>query len=203
MRARRMLLGLCLLFLLFPAKAENEWAVEPFSGALSGKTVTVTRRLWAQGPLTRSQGEGPVRPEMAFALYCMQSALPGGTLPAKRASAYTEVISAAPETGARMRENAWRFGLIADEQTEGSLRLRYVGPAHAAAIRALQMDLEAYLLFLRRTGRIVLKRNGQAASWIICMPEEEAVSFVLPEGAAFSASGDGEGFVIVAVGSGS
>ncbi len=205
MRLWRMMgLGLCLLLLLFPAKAENEWTVEPFSGALSGRTVTVTRRLWAQGPLTPEQGEGPMRPEMAFALYCIRAELPGKALTAAGVLAYSAVVNLPDqETGAWLLENAWRFGLIADEKTENSLRLRSVGPVHAAALHALHTDLEAYLLFLRQTGRAVLRRNGQAVAWIICVPEKEALSFTLPEGAAFSVSGDGAGSVIIVVRSGS
>lgn len=195
--ARRMIGALCLLMLLFPARAENEWEAEPFSGFLSGGTVTVTRSLWADGPLMPGESRGVLKPEMAFALYCVQAELPGGALTVKRASGYTAELSS---NSAWLRENVWRYGLVAGDETEEGLRLRYVGPVHAAALRALQMDLEAYLIFLRQTGRAVLRRNGQAVAWIICVPESEALSFALPEGAALSVSGDGAGFVVIAIG---
>lgn len=198
MGLRRMLLGFWLLILLFPARAENEWDIEPFSGALPGRTVTVTRSLWADGPLMPDEPEGPLRPEMAFPLYCIQA-----ELSAEHASGYTAVISSDRETGAWLRENAERFGLIAENETGESLRLRYVGSVHATAMRILSMDLEAYLPFLRQAGQLVFKRNGQPVAWVFCMPESESVSFILPEGAAFSVSGDGAGGVIIAVGSGS
>ena len=200
MMVRRILLGLCLLFLLFPAKAENEWEVGPFSGSLSGKTVTVTRNLWAEGQLMPGKKEDRLRPEMAFALYCVQAELPGCSLTFEQISAYMAAVSFPDqETGVWLRENAWRFGLITEEKM-GNLRFRYVGPVHAAVLHALQMDLEAYLFFLRQTGQAVLKRNGQAVAWIFCVPASEALSFTLPESAAFSVSGDGAGFVVIAIG---
>ena len=200
MKARRMLLGLCLLFLLFPGQAENEWEVEPFSGSLSGRTVTVTRQLWAEGPLMPEKREGPLRPEMAFALYCMQTERPEVALAFEQIAAYAASMLPDQETGAWLRENAWRFGLTAEEKTDESLRLRYVGPVHAASMHVLQMDLAAYLHFLRQTECLVLKRNGQAVAWVFCVPERASVSFSLPEGAAFQVSGDGAGFVVIAIG---
>lgn len=200
MKLRRMLLGWCLLMLLFPAKAETGWEAERFFGSLSGRTVTVTRQLWADGPLTPEQTAGPMRPETVFALRCMQAEILDRALIFEQTSAYSAAISSDAETGARLRANAWRFGLMIEDETEESLRLRYVGPVHAAAMHALQMDLEAYLLFLRQMGQIVLKRNGQPVAWVFCAAESEAVSFILPEGAAFSVSGDGAGFVVIAIG---
>ena len=101
-----------------------------------------------------------------------------------------------------MAENVWRFGFLMEED-EKNIRLRYAGMVHTAAMTALDMDLEAYLLFLRRMGQAALKRNGQTVAWIICVPEQEAVTFTLPEGAAFEITGDGTGWVILAIRSGS
>lgn len=206
MTVPRILLWLCLLSIAFSVKTqkgEDTWTVEPFSGTLSGQTVTVTSALWADGPLTREGQEGPLRPEAAYALTCLQAELPDGTLAVDHGSGYTaDMIILDQEAGGRLLENAWRFGLIVTQETGDRLCLRYVGPVHAATMRALQMDLTEYLLFLRKTGEAELRRNGRTVGWVFCVPAGEAVSFALPEGAAWEISGDSAGCVIVAVRSG-
>lgn len=204
------MLPLCLLlaFSGIPrGEKGDEWSVEPFSGPLSGKTVTVTRPMWADGALTQEGQEGPLRPETVFALRCLQAERPDLELTAECGSGYMASLAIpGQETGAWLRENVWRFGLIAIRESEEMgkhLCLRYVGTAHAAAMHALGMDLEEYLLFLRKTGRAALLRNGRTAAWIFCLPEEAAITFALPEGAAWEISGDNAGCVIVAVRSGS
>ena len=206
MAVARMLLWLCLFCAAFSAKMQKGtegWTVEPFSGTLSGQTVTVTSALWADGPLTREAQEGPLRAEVAFALRCLQAELPEGTLAMDHGSGYAaEMVILDQEAGGWLLENAWRFGLISIHETEDRLSLRYVGPVHAAAMHALDVDLTEYLLFLRKTGEAVLLRNGRAVGWIIRVPAGKAVSFMLPEGAAWEISGDTAGYVIIAVGSG-
>lgn len=206
MTTPRMLLWLCLFSIVFSVKTqkgEDQWTVEPFSGTLSGQTVTVTSALWANGPLTGEAQEGPLRPEAAYALTCLQVELPKETLAVEDGSGYAaDVIILDQEAGERLLESAWRFGLIVTQETEDRFCLRYVGPVHAAAMHALQMDLTEYLLFLRKTGNAALLRNGRTVGWIICVPAGEAVSFTLPEGAAWEISGDNAGCVIIAVRSG-
>ena len=144
-----------------------------------------------------------MRPEAAYALTCLQAELPKETLAVERGTGYAaDVIISGQEAGGWVLENAWRFGLIVSQEREERLRLRYVGPIHAVAMHALQMDLTEYLLFLRKTGNAALLRNGRAVGWIIRVPAGEAVSFVLPEGAAWEISEDHDGCVIIAVGSG-
>ncbi|MBR3743358.1 MAG: hypothetical protein IKN04_23360 [Clostridia bacterium] len=209
MIVRRMLLVFCLLCFAFSVrtgKTVDVWTVEPFSGSLSGKTITVTRRIWAVGTLTRDEPEGSLRSEIVFALRCLRMELPDDSVKVDGGSGYMAVmILSDQETVDWLLDNAWRFGLIVDKKPEGPgerIRLRYVGPVHAAAMHALDMDLEDYLLFLRRTGQTALNRNGRAVAWIIRVPEGEAVSFTLPEGAAWEISGDSAGGVIIAVRSG-
>ena len=207
---RTALFGMILLILGFSAgsRAENPdgWTVERFSGDLSGQTVIVTRQLWEEGPLAREEPAGPLRPEMVFALRCVRAELPDRAMTLDRGEGYTaNVIPLDRETGEWLLKNAWRFGLTATletEETREQLFLRYVGPVHAAVMRSLDMDLREYLLFLRRTGRAALNRNGRTAAWIFCVPAEEAVTFTLPEGAAWEISGDGAGGVIITVRSG-
>ncbi len=209
MTVPRMLLWLCLFFAAFSVntqKGEDKWTVEPFSETLSGKTVTVTSALWDDGPLTLEAQEGFLRPEAAFALRCLQAELPKGTLYVDHGSGYAaDVIILDQKAGGKLLVSAWRFGLIMtleSEKVEERFCLRYVGPVHAAAMHALQMDLTEYLLFLRTTGNAALLRNGRTVGWIIRVPGGEAVSFTLPEGAAWEISGDNDGCVIIAVGSG-
>lgn len=211
MTVRRMLLFLMLLFLGFVrtgGKEADTWTVEPFSGSLSGGMVTVTRRLWTEGPLTGEELEGPLQPETVFALRCLREEMTrrGMKLPEKpdRETAYWADFALPGQAAeAWLHENVWRFGLITEDQGNNIIRLHYVGTVHAAAMRALDMDLKAYLLFLRRMGQVRLLRNGQAAAWVFCVPEQEAVTFTLWEGAAWEISGDGEGWVIIAIRSGS
>ncbi len=206
MTVPKMLLWLCLFSVAFSVKTQKEedtWTVEPFSGTLSGRTVTVTSVLWADGPLTREAKEGPLRPEAAFALTCLQAELPDGTLTMDHGSGYAaDMIMTDQEACGWLLENAWRFGLIVAQETEDRLCLRYVGPVHAAAMCALGMDLTEYLLFLRETGNMALQRNGRTVGWIFCVPAGKAVSFILPEGAVWEISGDKAGCVIIAVRSG-
>ena len=202
-----MLLWLALLFLNGPAKAqEDRWTVEPFSDTLSGKTVTVARKMWMEGALTGEEQEGPMHPETVFALRCLQTALPGETLTLELEAEYAAAVTVPDqETGGWVAENAWQYGLIVEGETEENgqrLHLRYVGPVHAAAMRALGLNRTGYLLFLRRMGQAALKRNGNAVAWIFCIPTGGAVTFTLPEGAAWEISGDGAGGVIIAVRSG-
>ena len=180
--------------------AQDQWTVERFSGALSGTTVTVTQSLWGKGVFTEEGQEGPLRAETAFALRCMQEELKDRA--ADQGSGYTAVaVSKDRETGAWLKENAWRFGLEAEEK-EDRIYLRYVGAVHAAAMHALGMDRTEYLLFLRKAGQAVLKRNGRDVGWIFCVPAGASISFKVPEGAAWEISGDGGGRVIIAVRSG-
>ncbi len=108
--------------------------------------------------------------------------------------------------GRWMLENLWRYGLIQRYSPDGSERgscesihLRYVGPVHAAAMRALHLNFEDYLFFLHQEKEITLTRNGAPYAYIRCLPEEDALSFSLPENAAWTVSGDNAGFVILAI----
>ncbi len=206
MTVLRMLLWLCVLCAAFSVKTQksaDRWTVEPFSGKLPGRTVTVTSALWADGPLIREGQEGPLRPEAAFALTCLQAELPNGTLIVDRGLGYAaEMIMTDQESWGWLLENAWRFGLFVSQEMEERLCLRYVGPIHAAAMHALNMDLDKYRLLLRGEGQAALRRNGQTVGWILCMPAGKAVSFMLPEGATWEISGDDAGSVIIAVRSG-
>lgn len=206
MAVRRIILCWMLLSILGlsgESRASDEWTVERYSGALSGKTVTVTQKLWMDGALTVEEREGPLRPEMAFALRCLQAELPKQAA-MEKGSGYTAALLLPDEkTGEWARENAWRFGLMVTEDAkEERVSLRYVGAVHAAAMRALGVGWTEYLLFLREMGQAELKRNGRAVAWVFCVPEQTAVSFVLPEGAAWEISGDGAGSVIITVRSG-
>ena len=208
-----LLIVLLFLFGLFSAGGEkgDRWTVEPFSGPLSGKAVTVTRQIWAEGTLTPDTSEGPLRAETLFALRCLREEMRerGMRMPERpdRETACTAEFTLW-ETAAEqwLSENAWRFGFIVENEPGdggGSIRLRYAGPVHAAAMHALEMDLQAYLRFLRQAGQAALLRNGRAAAWIVCVPEQDALTFTLPEGAAWEISGDGAGWVIFTVLSGS
>ncbi len=184
-------------------KTEEIWSVERFSGTLCGQTVTVTRKLWEEGALAGDgQGASP-RPEAVFALRCLRAERPKAVMAVEKRSGYAAAVTPPDrETGEWLMENAWRFGLTAAWETEGRgdrVCLRFVGLPHAAAMRALDVDLAGYLAFLRGAGRAVLRLNGRAVAWIFCVPAGEAVSFTLPEGAVWEISGDGAGNVIVAV----
>jgi hypothetical protein len=200
-------------FGLFSASGEegDVWTVKPFSNPLSGRTVTVTRRLWAEGPLTPGEPEGPMRPDTVFALYCLREEMRsrGMCLPETADSVFAyaaDFFLSETEAEQWLTENCWRFGFVMRDETDENgtrIHLRFVGPVHAAAMRALDVDLEAYLHFLRETGQAALLRNGQTAAWIICVPEQEALAFVLPEDGAWEISGDGAGWVNAAALSGS
>ena len=203
-----MLLWMSLLLLGGLANTlEDRWTVEPFSDSLPGKTVTVPRKIWMEGALTGEEQEGPMRPETVFALRCLQTALPGETLTLELEAEYAAAVTVPDqETGGWVAENAWQYGLIVEGETEENgqrLHLRYVGPVHAAAMRALGLNRTEYLIFLRRMGQAVLKRNGRAVAWIYRVSAGEAVSFALPEEAAWEISGDSADWVIIAVRSGS
>ena len=208
MTARWITLWFFLLLLHCSACPEQndaaQWTAERFDGNLSGVTVTVTRRVWEQGPLTETGADGSPRPELIYALRCAEAAHNGmARARILRAGGWTaEIEPPDGETAAWLHENAGQYGLIPEENGP-VIRLRYVGPVHAAAMRALGMEQTEYLRFLRRERQIMLRRKGRSAAWVFCVPEGEAVSFVLPEGAAWEISGDGAGFVIVAVRSGS
>lgn len=110
------------------------------------------------------------------------------------------------EAGRWMAENLWRFGLIqrfapgsGDEGDCESVHLRYVGPAHAAAMRTLGLGLEDYLLLLRREGAVTLLKDGQPCAYFFCVPEAEAVTLTVPRNAEVEISGDNTGSVIAAV----
>ena len=110
------------------------------------------------------------------------------------------------EAGRWIEANAWRYGLIQryapGQASEGScegIHLRCVGPAHAAAMRALSLDLEEYLLFLHRETALTLLRGGTPYAYILCVPARDALTFSLPERAAFAVSGDNMGYVVMAI----
>ena len=110
------------------------------------------------------------------------------------------------ETGQWLYENLWRYGFIqrfaphsADEGACENIHLRYVGKAHAAAMRVLGLDLEPYLDFLHREPSLTLLKDGQPYAYISCVPEGPSFTLTLPENAAFQASADNQGFVVSVV----
>lgn len=110
------------------------------------------------------------------------------------------------EAGAWIGENMWRYGLIQryapgawEEGSCEGVHLRYVGLAHAAAMRTLGVGLEDYLLLLHREGECTLLRDGKPYAYLLCVPEAAFVTFQAPQGAAIEVSGDNAGYVVAAV----
>lgn len=110
------------------------------------------------------------------------------------------------ETGKWLSENLWRFGFVhrfapdsADEGGCESIHLRYVGLPHAAAMRVLGLNLEAYLDFLHRERAVTLMRDNAPYAYIFCFEGENSLRLILPERAAFQASADNTGWCVAAV----
>ena len=130
--------------------------------------------------------------------------------------ALTGVLSMGPrdpllrnEGGKWLQKNLWRFGFIRRYTQAGEeggcehIHVRYVGPAHSAAIHALNGTLEDYLALLRREKALTLRREGQRDMYLYCMPGEGDITVSLPPGAAFTCSADNTGWTVIALEEGS
>ncbi len=108
------------------------------------------------------------------------------------------------EAGRYLLENAWKYGIVQrypSESTQGErqYQFRYVGQAHAAAMRELQLDLDNYLHLLHARRSITIKKNGKPQYYLACKPFlGETASFELPEQAVIEASLDNLGYAVVA-----
>lgn len=109
------------------------------------------------------------------------------------------------ETGRWLAEHMWRFGFIqrcvpgsGEAETCENAHLRYVGNIHACAMRALNLGLEDYLALLRREQALTVYDNGAPYASVVCTPENQVVTFEIPENAAPEISGDNAGFVVAA-----
>ena len=101
-------------------------------------------------------------------------------------------------------DNLWRFGWIqrfSEKEIKGceQIHLRYVGVPHAAAMRALGLDLEDYLLLLHREKALTVWVAGAPYAYITCAPEASLPRFTLPEGEQYLFSADNMGYFIVSV----
>lgn len=103
------------------------------------------------------------------------------------------------EAGRWFSEHMARYGFIQRQGVCENVHLRYVGLPHAAAMELLGLGLEDYLVFLHKEKKLTLLRDGQPYAFLLCVPAAEAVSFPLPDQAAFLISGDNTGWVIAAI----
>lgn len=109
------------------------------------------------------------------------------------------------EAGRWLDEHMWRYGWIDRTEQEGaeacgSIHLRYVGRAHAAAMHALGLGLEAYLGLLRERGGLTLYLNGRIWACIYCIPLPQAaeqIEIALPKEGEISGSADNGGWAII------
>ena len=103
------------------------------------------------------------------------------------------------EAGQWLAEHMSRYGFIQRQGVCENVHLRYVGIPHAAAMGLLGLDLEDYLDFLHQERELTLLRDGAPYAYLVCVPAAEAVSFPVPDQAAFLVSGDNTGWVIGAI----
>lgn len=106
-------------------------------------------------------------------------------------------------TGAWLSGNLWRFGFIRrfapgqnDQGGCGGLHIRYVGRPHAAAMRALQLNLEEYLSLLQGGQALLIDINGEE-TLVYAVPDDGGTRFPAPKGARCAVSLDNLGFVIL------
>ena len=110
-------------------------------------------------------------------------------------------------TGRWLHENMWRYGFIQRYATgdhgDGAcenVHIRYVGRAHAAAMRVMGLGLEEYLGFLHMQGGITLTREGAVWAKIFCVPWDGGdLTLPAPPGAQTEISADNAGFAILTV----
>lgn len=108
--------------------------------------------------------------------------------------------------GRWLLENAWRFGFARRYPPDKAeltracgeeLHWRYVGAAHAAALRAADWCLEEYLQALHAYGTLRLVSPAGAETWLLCAPmQEEGGAFSVPEGWQAAVSADNLGYAV-------
>ncbi len=115
------------------------------------------------------------------------------------------LLSESPE-GRLLLDSAWRFGFIhrygekaAPPYQDEAYHFRYVGVAHSTVMRALGLNFEDYLTFLRGAGGITYYENGIPRYAVLAKPWEGSASFSLPEGCAYEGSMDNTGWAVAAV----
>lgn len=152
------------------------------------------------------------------ALERARAAVPGGSESEHQTGYAVDIVLEGPlatwednplarsDTGKWLEENLWRYGFIQryapGHRGEGNcegVHLRYVGPVHAAAMKALGLDLEDYLTLLHREGSLTLLRKGEPYAYIACQRECADFRLTVPENAAFQVSGDNTGWIVSAV----
>lgn len=107
------------------------------------------------------------------------------------------------EQGRYLLYNAWKYGFVQRYPTirdneDKAYQFRYIGKAHAAAMRELDMDLDSYLALLHEKQVIQIHQNGIPHYLIICKPiENQFVSMRLPEEVSYEASLDNLGYAVV------
>ena len=108
--------------------------------------------------------------------------------------------------GKLLLDSAWRFGFIhrygekaAPSYQDEAYHFRYVGVAHSTIMRALGLDFEAYLAFLREAGTLIYYENGNPRYAVLAKPWAGNTSFLLPEGCAYEGSIDNTGWAVATV----
>lgn len=108
--------------------------------------------------------------------------------------------------GKWLDENMWRFGWIyrygpghANGGSCEGIHLRYVGQVHAAAMHALNLELEDYLAFLRQQERLTLKKEGRPYAYLYCVPNPDNWQIFLEPGTEYLVSADNTGWAIAAI----
>ena len=110
------------------------------------------------------------------------------------------------ETGKWLADNMWRFGFLyryaPGQEEEGAcegIHLRYVGNAHAAAMRVLNLGLEDYLALLRREGALTLLRGETPYAYLYCTPCAGDWRVSIPSDTAYQVSADNTGWAVAVV----
>ena len=110
------------------------------------------------------------------------------------------------DTGKWLAEHMWRYGWLYRNAPGNSaacgcegIHLRYVGKIHAAAMHAMNLNLEDYLSLLRSEGKLTLYRNDQAWAHLYCFPCDGNLSIQIPEKTVYQVSSDNTGYAIIAI----
>lgn len=119
-----------------------------------------------------------------------------------------EALADSPQ-GSWLLENAWRYGFVqrwpeADPAVDDHrpYHFRYVGLAHARMMRALGLDFEGYLTFLRQEGAVtLLDDEGAPLVTAVCVRAgERHTIFEVPEGTKLEdASLDNTGWALLSL----
>lgn len=110
------------------------------------------------------------------------------------------------DTGVWLAENMWRSGWIRrygpGSKAEGgceNVHLRYVGKVHAAAMHALNLDLEEYLDYLHQQGAVTVCRDGAPWAYLYALPCDGGLTIPLPADTEYQVSLDNRGYAVLAM----